>query len=97
MFNVVSENAPIEGGEIRVEFETNDRIAVTRYNNPKDIEGDVIGYISLENDIIMDVILHGVRSKDAFFNQMKKIVGQKNYRVTVEVIDSLEMIGDNCN
>lgn len=95
MYYVVSENTPIKRGEIRVESETNDRIAVTRYDNSNDIEGNVMGYISL-GDIIIDVVFHNRKAEETFSNLVKEIAGGKEYCVTAEVIDSLEMIGNNC-
>lgn len=92
MYDVVSTQTPLIKGEIRVEYETNERIAVTKYDNPRDTEGNVLGHIDFQGDVLVDAVLHGVDPKIAFCKAVENIVGKKKVRVTEDIIEALEMV-----
>lgn len=92
MFGVVSTETPLTKGEIRVEYETDERIAVVEYDNPRDIDGNVLGNIYLQDDVIPDVILHGVDANNAFEKAVRHFIGSKRFNVTEDIMSSLEII-----
>lgn len=90
MYSVVQKDSPISKGEIRVEFETSDRVAITKYRSPKkDKEGNVEGYICLA-DVTEEAIRHEKNAKDLFFSKVSEIIGRRNFSITEDLIDALE-------
>ena len=91
MYSVKNENSKIEKGEVRIELENDDRIAITRYSNPKkDLEGEKLGELSC-----LDIIASSEDGNflDVLNTKIKKITGKK-YTITQEVIEQLEMLND---